>query len=475
MKLNPQQAGWINTLYVRLVYPLVNPHVCGRLSKRMRKYERLERLSLAENRELQWRALVQLIQHAYDTTAFYRRRLESVGLRPSEITSPSDLERIPPLTREDIREHLPGLRSDRYSTGELSQAATGGTTDTPVPLLRSREAIREKMAVQWRFNNWAGFHPGDRVFYLWGARQDFAENPSWRWRLYDRYLMRQVWAPTSLFNEAVLESYRQSMNRFRPRVIYAYPTPLALFCEYLRDSGKPYHRPRTAICTAEPLLPSQRRVIEEMLGCPVFEHYGSREFAMIAGECERHQGLHLNTAAAYVEFLPVEGSEVEGLHELLVTDLLNYGMPLIRYRINDCALLGPEQCACGRGFPLLGQITGRVTEVFHLANGDAVPGVALTNRVLQVCPGLKKVQIIQETQQDFRVRYVPGPGFGQADLDLLRANLTRFLPGRIEWTFEPVADIERERSGKTRFCISYVRRLGADDTLSARRVGREPA
>jgi phenylacetate-CoA ligase len=190
----------------------------------------------------------------------------------------------------------------------------------------------------------------------------------------------------------------------------------------------------------------------------VFEHYGSREFAMIAGECERHQGLHLNTAAAYVEFLPVAGSEVEGLHELLVTDLLNYGMPLIRYRINDCAVLGPDQCACGRGFPLLGQITGRVTEVFYLANGDAVPGVAFTNRVLKVCPGLKKVQIIQETQQGFRVRYVPGLEFGQADLDLLKANLARFLPGRIAWTFEQVADIERERSGKTRFCISYLTR-----------------
>ncbi len=458
MKLDPQRARCINALYVGFLYPLVNRSLYAGLSKRMRKYERLEGLSLAENRELQWRALIRLLQHAYRTTSFYHRRFDSVGLRPSEIASPSDLERIPPLTREDIREDLSGLRSNRYRADEVSHAATGGTTDTPVPLLRSREALREKMAVQCRFNSWAGFHPGDKVFHLWGARQDYSENPSWRWRLYDRYLMRQLWAPTSLFNEAVLESYRQTMNCFRPRIVYAYPTPLALFCEYLRASGRPYHRPASAICTAEPLVDNQRRVIEEALGCPVFEHYGSREFAMIAGECERHQGLHLSTAAAYVEFLPVEGSEVEGLHELLVTDLLNYGMPLIRYRINDCALRGPETCSCGRGYPLIRQIIGRTTDVFYLANGDFVPGVSLTNRVLQVCPGLKKVQIIQETQQDFRVRYVPGPGFGQADLDLLKANLTRFLPDRIEWTFEQVADIERERSGKTRFCISHLTR-----------------
>jgi len=450
------QPRWLNRVYTRVIYPLFERDHYEGFSARLRRYQRMEGLSLEANRELQWRALVRLLQHAYDTTSFYRHRFEAAELRPSEIASPSDLERIPPLTRDDIREHLSVLQSNSYGAGELSHAATGGTTDTPVPLLRSREAVREKMAVQWRFNSWAGFLPGDKVFYLWGARQDFAENPSWRWRLYDRRLMRQVWAPTSLFNESVLESYRQSMNRFRPRVIYAYPTPLTLFCEYLRESGKVFHRPVSAICTAEPLLENQRRIIEEVLGCPLFEHYGSREFAMIAGQCERRQGMHLNPAAAYLEFAPVEGADVEGLHEVLVTDLLNYGMPLIRYRTNDCTLLGPQQCACGRGFPLLGQITGRVTEVFYLANGDAVPGVALTNRVLKVCPGLKKVQIIQETQQNFRVRYVPGPEFGQADLDLLKANLTRFLPGRIGWTFEPVADIERERSGKTRCCISYL-------------------
>jgi phenylacetate-CoA ligase len=371
------------------------------------------------------------------------------------------------LTRDDIRANLSEMRSTQFSAEDLREAATGGTTDTPVPILRSADSIREKNAVQLCFNSWAGFLPGDKVFYLWGARQDFAQNPSWRWRLYDRHLMRQVWAPTSLFNDSVLESYRESLNQLKPRVIYAYPTPLALFCEYLRDSGRPYHRPVTAICTAEPLLDSQREIIERMLGCKVFEHYGSREFAMIAGECERHQGLHVNTAAAYVEFIPVVESEVEGLHELFVTDLLNFGMPLIRYKVNDCTLLGTTTCDCGRGFPLIPQITGRMTDVFHLPNGDAVPGVALTNRVLKVCPGLKKVQVIQETQENFTVRFVPGPTFIPGDLELLKDNLKRFLAQPLNWRFEQVAEIPREKSGKTRFCISHVKKLPKTASLAS--------
>ncbi len=467
MRIRPRKERLISAAYTYGVYPLTSWRRHRSFGYRLRQYERRERALLGENQELQWQALVRLFQHAYDTTDFYRRSFESAGLRPSEIKSPADLERIPPLTREDIRQYLPALRSNAYRPDELSESATGGTTDTPVPLLLSQDSIREKVAAQWRFNNWASFYPGDKVFYLWGARQDYSENPSWRWKLYDRYLMRQVWAPTSLFNEEVLESYRQSFNRFRPRIVYAYPTPLALFCEFLQANRRPFWQPRSAICTAEPLLDYQRRLIEKVLGCPVFDRYGSREFGTIAGECEQHQGMHLNPAAAYVEFVPVQGAEVEGLHEILVTDLLNYGMPLIRYRVNDCVLLGPESCACGRGYPLIRRIMGRTADVFYLPNGDVVPGVALTNRVLQVCPGLKKVQIIQETQHAFRARYVPGPAFSPSDLGLLRNNLGRFLPDNVHWSFEEAADIERERSGKTRFCISHVTKPAAVDSSPA--------
>ena len=65
---------------------------------------------------------------------------------------------------------------------------------------------------------------------------------------------------------------------------------------------------------------------------------------MVGAECEMHQGMHLNPSAVFVEFMPLQGAEEEGLHEILVTDLLNYGMPLIRYRINDCAILAPNPC-----------------------------------------------------------------------------------------------------------------------------------
>ena len=451
----------INWLYVNAVLPLSAPELNRGLAAEMRKYEELEKLPMTENLQRQWQSLLRLLQHAYDTTPFYRERFDQAGLRPRDILSPADLAKIPVLTRDDLRLHQDKLWSRRYRRELLPAAATGGTTDTPVALLRSPESLSRKNAVHLRFNSWAGMWPGDNVFYLWGARVDLATNPSWRWKLYDRYVNRRVWAPASLLNEEVMESFRKRLDETRPRIIYAYPTPLALFCEYLRGCGKSFHRPRGAICTAEPLLSEQRAIIEAVLGCPVFELYGSRESGMIAAECEYHQGLHLNPYSAYLEFIPIQHTEVPGLCEILITDLLNDGMPFIRYNINDCALLSEQSCKCGRGYPLIGRILGRVADMFTLPNGDQVPGVSLHRLIAEDCPGFKKLQIIQETLQNFRVRFVPGENFGQIDLDLLSKRLAIRFGTTLHWEFEPVGDIERERSGKTRFCISHVARQAA--------------
>jgi phenylacetate-CoA ligase len=446
----------INWLYVHGVLPLVQPAQYRGLAGELRKHEAFERKSLAENQEIQWESLIRLLRHAYDTTPFYRQRFDSAGIHPRQISSPLDLQKIPVLTRDDLRHHQDELWSRSYPREALPAAATGGTTDLPVRLLRSPESLLKKGAVHSRFNAWAGLWPGDKIFYLWGARIDFAQNPSWRWRLYDRYVNRRVWAPVSLLNEQILESFRLSLNQFRPRTIYAYPTPLAHFCEYLRDCGKTFHRPVSAICTAEPLLDHQRQVIEEVLACPVFEMYGSRESGMIAAQCEYRQGLHLNPHAAYLEFIPLEGHESGGACEILITDLLNYGMPFVRYKINDCALLGQEKCKCGRGYPLIAKIIGRTADMFQLPNGDRVPGLTLHRLITEDCSGFKKIQVIQDTLSDFRVRFVRGAEFEEAHLSLLSKRLGQRFGDSLRWKFESVDDIERERSGKTRFCISHV-------------------
>lgn len=444
------------SIYARLVFPVIDRSRYGRLSERLDRFARLERQSIAENQQLQWQSLVRLLRHAYNTAPFYRERFDQALFDPAKLQSPDDLTRLPVLTREDIRQNFDQMWSRKFDRTQLAAAATGGTTSTPVPLLRDPEALAEKSAAQFRFNAWAGFELGDRVLYVWGARQDFAQRPGFKTRMFEGLVMRRQFAPTSLLNEQVLENYRDLLNRHQPKVIYAYPTPLAIFCEYLLQRGGDFHRPATVICTAEPLLASQREAIERALNCKVFEHYGSRDLSMIAAECEAHEGLHLNPHSVYTEFLRV--TPASAICDMVFTDLMNYGMPLIRYQINDCAEFATSACACGRGYPKITKIVGRTTDNFYLPNGDVVPGVSLTNRVIKVCPGIKQLQVIQETLDSFTILYVKGPEFSENDVQLLQTNLRLFFSDAVRFTLTQVSDIPREQSGKTRLCISRVAR-----------------
>jgi phenylacetate-CoA ligase len=451
-------------IYSAAILPLADKKSYANLRRNLTKGRELEKRPLEENLKSQWTKTCQMLQHAYESVPFYKDRFDAAGIKPTDIRSPKDMQRIPVLTRDDIRNNFERLASTRYQRKDLLQAATGGTTDSPVPILRNAECIPLRNAIQAEFEAWAGVEPGDKIFWLWGARSDFAENPSWRWRLYDEGLLRRVWAPTSLLNESVLSNYAARLDSFKPKAIIAYPTPLAAFCSHLNASSYKGHLTKTAISTAEPLLPEQREVIERALQCKVFEIYGARDFGMVAGECERHDGMHLNPFTIFAEILPVQDSD--GVHEIIATELLNFGFPLIRYRINDCVYPRDPHCSCGRGFPLINKIEGRVTDNFYLSNGDLVPGVALTNRAIKTASGIKQMQVIQERVNQFTINYVPDSTFSESSIANLRMKLVEFLGKDIQFDFVRLEEIKRERSGKTRLCISRVSRPAADALTS---------
>jgi phenylacetate-CoA ligase len=449
-------SNLMDTVYSLLI-PLKDPYYAG-LHSNLKKGHELEGLSLKQNLEKQWRKTTQLLAHAYETVPFYRRRFDEHGIAVTSIQAPADLKRIPILKRDDIRNNVEDLWSRRYQRSELLQAATGGTTDSPVPLLRDRECIAVRNAIRLQFNQWAGVGLSDKVFWLWGAPSDFAQNPGWKWRLYDRYFMRRIWAPTMLLNdETTLAKYASTIDRFRPTAIIAYPTPLTALCQYLLSSGYKGNLPRTAVCTAEALLPVQREIIEKALQCKVFEVYGARDFGMVAGECEAHDGLHLNPYAIFMEGEELDAAS--GLQEIIATDLLNPAFPMIRYRINDCVYPVDPYCSCGRGFPLISRIQGRASDNIVTPAGKVLPGVSVAhwaNRMVKTGSGLSKMQLIQETRNTFTIKYAPAPDFAPDSLERLTKMLHQLIEAPVEIDYVRVEDIPREASGKTRLCISRV-------------------
>src|SRR5262249_3664492 len=138
--------------------------------------------------------------------------------------------------------------------------------------------------------------------------------------------------------------------RFRPVLAVGYVSSLEQFAAFLRSKNRTIPSIRCVITAAEPVFPQARREIERGFQAPVVNTYGSREFMSIAGECEFHEGMHVNAENLFVESREPWSSEPS---ELLITDLHNYGMPFVRYAIGDLGKVSETPCACGRGLPSL--------------------------------------------------------------------------------------------------------------------------
>jgi phenylacetate-CoA ligase len=199
----------------------------------------------------------------------------------------------------------------------------------------------------------------------------------------------------------------------------------------------------------------ERETIEKVFSCRVTNRYGCEEVSLIACECPAHQGLHINCDSLYVEFIrdgkPVPAGEPGAI---VVTDLTNFGMPFIRYKVGDVAIPSDRICSCGCTYPLMESLEGRVADYVVTPDGSYISGISLTENFAMHLPGIKQMQIIQERIDLLVFRLVKGETFTeQTVLDIDRIALQRF-GNQMRYQLEYVDSIQSERSGKYRFCIS---------------------
>lgn len=405
----------------------------------------------------QWNRTREMIRYAESKSRFHRRRFAEYGVSARDIKDPSDLKRLPVLTKRDLRESLDEIMAEGIDESSLVRAYTGGSTDSPTLFYRDQRCTDERNGWTHAFRRWFGWRPGHRVAWVWGAPQDLPDTPSVQWQLRQRYIERQVFLPCWKLNDSVFQEMIRQLRGFQPHIISAYPTPLALLGEHMLSYGVNDIRPTSVVLTAEPVYEAQRESIERAFGCPVFSFYGSREIGMAAAECREHSNLHYNALGLFLEF-DAAGRDVGPgeMGRILVTDLENRATPLIRYEIGDAGTPDADSCPCGSGLPKMAFSGGRDTDVLVSTDGTLIPGVTLTNRVVQHSRGIAAVQILQEEVDSLHVSVVKGSWFQPDDERQLAASLRSFVGSDVQIEFAYVDKIPRSSSGKHRFCISKV-------------------
>lgn len=354
-----------------------------------------EHLSLTEQRDMQSAQLRQMVAHAYQHVAYYRRRFDEIGITPHDIETIDDLPRLPLLTRADIRDHYPEMLATNWDQRDIVTHTTSGTTGEKLRFaLPAYHHWTLKAAHLYRHYAWAGIAPGDRRVTL-GARVLGQKPPYWVHNRWENQLLLSI----HHLSLQTAPAYVAQIEAFDPVFVQGHPSGIAYLAEYLLGADKTLPV-RAVFTTGETLLPDQRHSIERAFGCEVFDFYGQGEGIFHTGECEQHAGYHEFSELGVIEL--IDAPDSPGLCRVVGTSLQNYAMPMLRYDIGDLAERpDTSQCACGRGLPLklkriIGRIDDRITR--SSAPGDSVLPVALR---MAIKPLLKPGQAYQLRQLDY--------------------------------------------------------------------------
>jgi len=363
--------------------------------------EKLQWLSQVDIIKSQNKRLAKLLMHAYLKVPYYRNIFTKNNIisRSGEILL-DKFKQIPLLNRETLLGKFDSLKSTDISSRKWYYNTSGGSTGIPVKFIQDYMYAAWRDAVKMIFNRWANFSLGDKSIKLWGSERDLFVGRETLRVSARMWLQNITMLNAFLMTPSKMRNYVEIINRSKPSLIYAYVESLYELSHFIRGENLRIHSPQSIITSAGTLFPEMRRTIEDVFKSTVFNRYGTREMGDIACECEMHKGLHISPLTHYVEILNKDGSNTlpGELGEIVITCLTNYSMPLIRYRIGDMGIWQDEKCSCGRNWPLLANVSGRVTDTFIRRDGSIVSPEYLIHLIGVVLNKgwIKRFQVVQE-------------------------------------------------------------------------------
>ena len=404
---------------------------------------------------LQAKRLRALLMDVGAHVPYYRDLFNRVGFDPAGMSSVTDLQALPLLTKSDIRAHSEALRAD--DAKGLARFNTGGSSGEPLIFFIGVERVSHDVAAKWRATRWWDVDIGDPEIVIWGSPIELGAQD--RVRLLRDALMRTELLPAFQMSDARLDEFVDRIRLRRPKMLFGYPSSISLIAAHARKRGVDLSQLGIRVCfvTSERLYDHQRSTISEVFGCRVANGYGGRDAGFIAHECPSGN-MHITAEDIVVEITGPDGRVLPAGEsgEIVVTHLATRDYPFIRYRTGDVGVLSDERCACGRGLPILKEIQGRSTDFVVAEDGTVMHGLALIY-ILRDIPGVARFKIVQESLQLTRVWVEPGPAFRSVEDPLkIRDGLKKRLGEGVEIDIELVSALPAEASGKHRYVSSRV-------------------
>jgi phenylacetate-CoA ligase len=322
---------------------------------------------------LQLSRLRATLRNAYDHVPLHRARFDAAGIKPRDIRTLADVERLPFTVKTDLRDHYPFGMFARPCSDLARLHASSGTTGKPTVVGYTRRDIANWSDLMARSLAAAGARPGDIVHNAYGYGL-------FTGGLGAHYGAERLGAAVVPVSGGSTERQVALIIDFRARVLCATPSYALAIAEVAAQQGVDLAKSALEIGLfgAEPWSDSMRKEIEARLGLKAVDVYGLSEIMGpgVACECECQAGLHGWEDHFLFEVIdPETGKPVpEGsLGELVITTLTKEGLPMLRYRTRDITRVTTAACDCGRTHLRILRIAGRNDDMLIIRGVNVYP------------------------------------------------------------------------------------------------------
>lgn len=404
--------------------------------------------------------LFKILNYSIQNIPYYQKVAKNRNICPTQENVFDEIKKFPILTKSLIRNNWNDLYADIKKKNYILNTS-GGTTGEPIKFIQGYNFLIKRLSANLVFNQIAYYNKGDKLIKLWGSIKDLGKNKNNNLitNFINKYIRRVYELNAFKMSDNLMKKYVREINRIRPKTILTYVQSIEQIAKFIDRNNLFIYSPKSIIVSAGVLKAEVKSDIEKIFRCKVFNRYGSREVGLIASSCRKSDKLHINQYHKFVEILDDDGIRVSENQRgnIIITDLTNYKMPLIRYKIGDRGSLNLSECSCGIGLLRLNNVYGRTVDLFKTSKGNIIDGEYFTH-LFYFRRNIKKFQIIQEEIKDLKIKIVTLNKKKLSErIELeIKEKIYSVMGNDIRITFNYVKEIEPSKSGKFRYTISKV-------------------
>ena len=336
-----------------------------------------ETMSRAEIEAIQLKRLKETVRRVYEKVEPYRRKMEEAGIKPEDIRTLKDLEKLPFTTKQDMRDNYPyglfavplkKLRRIHASSGTTGKPTVVGYTEQDL------EVWKECVA---------------RLAAAAGGTEDDIAQICFGYGMFTGALglhcgLEKLGAAIIPSSTGNTQKQLMYMKDFGATLLVATPSYAMRIAEVAKEIGidpKKDLKVKTLVLGSELMTEAMRKELHKVWGedAKITQNYGMSELMGpgVSGECQELNGMHINEDHFIAEVIDPKTGQVlpDGeAGELVITTLRKEGAPLIRYRTHDLTRFLPGECACGRAYPRIDTLIGRTDDMVKVKGVNIFPG-----------------------------------------------------------------------------------------------------